>query len=269
MEKIGFIGYGNMGKVLINAFIRSKALRPDEIIISTRTKSKLLELKDKYPGLEIAQDNRTTASRSRLLFLFVGTADVKKVMEEINEFTSNIHIIYISAALTMKNVEEVFDGKITKVMPTLTSEVFEGISLICHNAAVDEENSKLVNKLFNAISDVKIVEEEDFIVGTDITSCSPAFIAKIFMEFVRVASDQGRFTTEETEEMVLTTLYATSKLLYKTDMGFEKLISTVATKGGITEEGLSVLESGMPHIFAKLFSKTIKKNEIIQTNIEE
>lgn len=35
---IGFIGTGNMGKILIDAFIESKAVRPSKITIMNRTK---------------------------------------------------------------------------------------------------------------------------------------------------------------------------------------------------------------------------------------
>jgi pyrroline-5-carboxylate reductase len=270
LKKIGFIGYGSMGRVIINGFLFSKALKPDEVVISTRTESKLYDLKNNYPEIEISQDNCTTASKSNLLFLLVGTADVKDVLEEINEFTSEkTHIVYISAALTMDNVSGVFKGKITKVMPSLTSEVLEGVSLINHNPAVNNEEGEYINTLFSSIGDVKIIDESDFDVGADITSCSPAFIARICMEFARIASNNSGFSIDETEEMIIKTFYGTSKLLYEKNMSFENLISSVATKGGITEAGLKVLDDEIPGIFNKLFITTIKKHEIIKRELKE
>ena len=270
MKKIGFIGYGNMGSVIVNGLLFSEALKPAEVIISTRTKYKLLDLKNKYPEIEIAQHNSKTASKSNLLFLFVGTSDVKDVLEEIDDFTfEDTHIVYISAALTMENVESMFKGKITKVIPSITSEVFEGVSLVCHNSAVNDDEACYVNNLFNSIGNVKIIDEADFDVGTDITSSAPAFMARILMEFARTASINSGFSREETEEMVIKTLYGTSKLLYEKNMGFAKLISSVATKGGITEAGIRVLDAEMPEMFNKLFTETIEKHEIIKTELKE
>ncbi len=270
MKKIGFIGYGSMGKVIINGFLFSRALKQDEVIISTRTESKLDELKNDYPEIEIVSDNCITASKSNLLFLLVGTSDVKDVLEEINEFRSeNTHIVYISAALTMENIEGVFNGKITKVMPSVTSQVLEGVSLICHNPAVTNNEAEHINALFSSIGEVKIIDEVDFDVGADIKSCSPAFMARICMEFANTASNHSGFSREETEEMVIKTLYGTSKLLYEKNMGFEHLISSVATEGGITEAGLKVIEAEIPEIFNKLFSTTIKKHEIIKRELKE
>jgi len=60
-------------------------LKPYEVVVSTRTKSKLNDLKDTYPEIEITYDNSSIVLKSNLLFLFIGTSDVKGVLEEINE----------------------------------------------------------------------------------------------------------------------------------------------------------------------------------------
>jgi pyrroline-5-carboxylate reductase len=270
VKKIGFIGYGNMGRIILNNFLFSGAIKPDEVIISTRTESKLGYLKTKYPEIEISHDNTTTALKSNLLFLFVGTADVKVVLQEIEGFkTKDTHIVYISAGLNIENIEALFNGKITKVMPSITSEVLEGVSLVCHNSKVCDMEAKYVNNLFDSLGQVKTIDEEDFVVGTDITSCAPAFITKIFMEFARIASEKSGFSREESDEMVIKTLYGTSKLLYERKLGFENLMSSVATKGGITEAGLEVLDSEMPEILNKLFITTIEKHEKLINELKE
>lgn len=270
MKKIGFIGYGNMGKVIINGFLFSGALKPEEVILSTRTTHKLSNLHEKYPEIEIARNNCRTASESDLLFLFVGTKDVKNVLDEIKKYTSeNTHVVYIAAALTMENVEKIFRGKISKAVPSITSEVREGVTLICHNRYVTKQEAGYINDLFNSIGPVKTIEEEDFEVGTVLTSCSPAFIAKIFVEFAKKATLNSGFSIEESEEMLIRTLSGISKLLSREENGFENLMSSVATKGGITEEGLKVLDEELPELFEKLFEKTIEKHEIIKSELKK
>lgn len=171
---------GNMGRVILDGFLLSGVLKPYEVVVSTRTRSKLNDLKDTYPEIEIANDNSSIVLKSNLLFLFIGTSDVKGVLKEINELISeNTHKVYISAALKMENVYGIFNGKITKVMPSLTSQVFEGVTLICHNSAVTTAEAKYINTLFNSIGEVKIIDEQDFDVGAEITSCAPAFISRI------------------------------------------------------------------------------------------
>jgi pyrroline-5-carboxylate reductase len=57
VKKIGFIGYGSMGKVILDGFLLSGIIKPYEVIISTRTGSKLDHLKKEYPEIEIAKNN--------------------------------------------------------------------------------------------------------------------------------------------------------------------------------------------------------------------
>lgn len=268
MVKIGFIGYGSMGNMIIKGFLSSNVLKPDEIIISNRTKSKLNNIKKEYPEIEITNNNEYLAEKCHKIFLFVSTSAVKEVIEKIkNNVSENSHIIYIAAALTIDNTEHVFKGKISKVIPSLTSEVKEGISLICHNEKVNEKEAEFVNNLFNSISNTKIIKEKDFEVGSDLTSCAPAFIAEIFMKFAEVGVKNSDFTKEEAEDMVIKTLYGTAKLLYEKKISFNEIILRVATKGGITEEGIKILEKELPNTFDKLFKTTLDKHEQIKSEL--
>ena len=46
MITVGFIGYGSMGSMLAKGFLSSGKIRQEEMIISTKTKSKLVEIHD-------------------------------------------------------------------------------------------------------------------------------------------------------------------------------------------------------------------------------
>ena len=53
MEKIGFIGYGAMGSMIIRGILRSGVLEESQMIITTRTMSKLADLQKSYPDVGI------------------------------------------------------------------------------------------------------------------------------------------------------------------------------------------------------------------------
>ena len=140
MTKIGFIGYGSMGSMIIEGFLSSEVVKPDEIIVSNRTKSKLDNIKKEYPQIEITNNNEYLAEKCSKIFIFVGTSAVKEVINEMKGgLSEDSHITYIAAALTMENVKNVFPGKITKVIPSLTSKVNEGVSLICHKMILKQD----------------------------------------------------------------------------------------------------------------------------------
>jgi pyrroline-5-carboxylate reductase len=268
MEKIGFIGYGAMGSMIIRRILYSGILDESNIVITTRTLSKLNQLQESHPLVEIAPDNATVARKSQKIFIFVNTGEVKGLIEEIKDYlTDKTHIIYISAGLTIENLEKVFPGKISKVIPTLTSEVKEGISLVAHNFRADEEDARFVEEIFKAMGEVKMVEKNQFNVGTNLTSSGPAFLSAILLKFTESALKEGYFTREEVEEMVTQTMYGTLKLLQEENMSLEEVMDLVATPGGITEEGLKVLDQGLPRVFQDLFRVTLDKYEKTETKL--
>jgi pyrroline-5-carboxylate reductase len=243
-------------------------LDESNIVITTRTLSKLNQLQESHPLVEIAPDNATVARKSQKIFIFVNTGEVKGLIEEIKDYlTDKTHIIYISAGLTIENLEKVFPGKISKVIPTLTSEVKEGISLVAHNFRVDEEDARFVEEIFKAMGEVKMVEKNQFNVGTNLTSSGPAFLSAILLKFTESALKEGYFTREEVEEMVTQTMYGTLKLLQEENMSLEEVMDLVATPGGITEEGLKVLDQGLPRVFQDLFRVTLDKYEKTETKL--
>jgi pyrroline-5-carboxylate reductase len=270
MEKIGFIGYGAMGSMIIMDILQSKVLEESQMVITTRSLSKLEDLKKTYPKLEIAPNNIAVAKKTEKIFIFVNTGMVKGVMDEIKGHVSpDTHIIYIAAGLTIENLQKVFTGKISKVIPSLTSEVNEGISLIAHNQQVSDDDAEFVEEIFQTFSTVKTVREDQFGLGADLTSCAPAFISIIMMKFAETATKDNLFTREEAEEMVIETLYGTAKLLHQGKYTFEEIMGQVATRGGITEEGLKILNSELPSLFEKLFKSTLKKYELVESDLNE
>lgn len=265
MAKVGFIGYGSMGSMLVNGFISSNTLPARDIIVSTYTKEKLKKIKDKWRDINIACSNIDVVKNAKYIFVCVKPLQVRDVLAEIREFLRKDQIlISIAGCVTIPNIEKLIDGKIVKIIPTLVSEVNEGITLICYNSKISGEEKSFIEKLFNSISRVKIINEDYFEVAADLTSCAPGLIAAIFQEFVEAGLRHSTFSKEEVEEMVLLTLYGTAKLLYENNMKFDETISRVATKGGITEEGVKVLKEGLPHVFDRVFEKTLTKHGVVK-----
>ena len=52
-----------------------------------------------------------------------------------------------------------------------------------------------------------------------------------------------------------------SKVRLKNDSSFEEIVSRVATKGGITEEGTKVIYERFPAVADQLFEKTLEKRK--------
>jgi pyrroline-5-carboxylate reductase len=262
MDKVGFIGYGHMGSVILKGLLSTTGIEPGQVIISTRTRNKLDELKSIHPDIEIAENNREVAQKSSTLFLCIGTYQVKSVLMEIRDVLHNeMHLVTISGGLEIASVERIFDGPITKVIPTIISEVQEGVTLVSHNAKVSQAGKAYLFQLFSKIGEVKVIPEHQFEMGADFTSCAPGLLASICEQFVQAGVRESDFTYAEASEMFLHTLYGTAKLLLQNKEDFKALTRRVATKGGATEGGVSVLEANLPEVFEKVFAVTLQRHE--------
>ena len=114
-----------------------------------------------------------------------------------------------------------------------------------------------VEDLFNEFSYVRKIdnpiyfnEEEDNLhpadneleMGTIITSCGPAFIAMMIEKFAQSCSESSNIPKEEIEDMILKTVIGTAMLKDDQGVSNEDIINKVATKKGITQEGVDLLD---------------------------
>ena len=268
MKKTGFIGYGSMGRMLINGFLKSGILSPKETVISNRTMAKIENLAQEWKGITLTTDNRKAARESDLLFICVRPLDVLPVLREIkSDLKGSTHLVSIAGCVTVNDIESQFQGQVTKVIPSVTSEVREGISLVYHNPKVTGDRIDILEKLLGAISRVIHVRENEFEVAADFTSCAPGMIAAIFDCFVKAGLKHTEIESDIAQSLVVSTLFGTAKFMTEKGIGFSELIGRVATKGGITEEGVKVLNNRLPAVFDEVFLNTLSKHGVVKEMI--
>ncbi|PWR74684.1 pyrroline-5-carboxylate reductase dimerization domain-containing protein [Methanospirillum lacunae] len=269
MKSIGFIGYGQMNCMLVEGFLQTSALNPEDIIISTRTREKVNPLLERYPEIRIATCNSEVAEVADLIIIGVKPLEVTGILKEISGVRDNeIHIISLAACVSTDLLAQIHPGKITRILPSVCSTVGEGISLCYHHHRVTPDCARYVEELFTAISTVKLVKEELFEPAGDMMSCAPAFLSRFFLEFALAGSRHSTLTLNECLEMVVSTAFGTALMLQE-GMEPEDLIRRVATPGGITEEGVKILERDLPAVFDRLFETTLSKYDLVKTRVSE
>ena len=121
----------------------------------------------------------------------------------------------------------------------------------------------------NSISRVVQIDESDFEAAGDLTSCAPGILTAIFKNFVEAGIRNSHLSSQTAHEMVSASVFGTATLLMKKQLGFSEMIARVATKGGITEEGIKVVDQSLPSVFDELFQKTLEKHNKIKSMIRE
>lgn len=257
MKKIGFIGLGHMGQALLRAILKSSSPALP-VTVSSRTTEKLYEFKKVYPSVAIEEKSADVAIKSDLLFICVNTYEVINVMNEISQYLrTDTHIISIAGGLRIEEIEKIFKGKISKLIPTLMCEVFEGTSLICHNHYVNDDARAYLEAILGKIGSVMVIQEDQFPVYTALSSCAPGLIASIFDLLIESALKCSNIDKNHAYQIILDSLQGTSKLLQTKNESFSDLINRVARKGGNTEIGVNLFRINFPEVFDKMFLKMI------------
>jgi pyrroline-5-carboxylate reductase len=265
--KYGFVGYGNMGSTLLNGLLEHGALTGDQVIVTNRTMGKLDKLKREHGGITLAQ-GCADVSAADVIFLCVRTGEVKGTIEQmIPQLSHDAHIVTINGGLQIKNLERIFPGKITKAIPSMTMGSGRGVTLVCHNNKVDPTAARTIENLFTQVGLVQIVREDQLEVAADLTSCAPAFLTDIAQKFAEAGHRHSDLDAEATRRLVVETLLGTALTLSSGGVSFNEMKSRVATKGGITEQGLEVLDREMPRVFDQVLEATLSKHEKVKASI--
>ena len=257
MNRIGIIGYGSMGKMLLTKFSESGKVENDGLFISNRTISKIEEAPGKYT---VCSSNAELARASDIIFICTRPRDILSVLKEISDVVrEDTLIISLNGSITFDSLEKVKVLKYAKVIPSVTAEINRSQTLVTYNRLADAQDKETLKSLLTCIGNVIELPENEMGMGSELVSCMPGFIASMFDVICKSAKQHTSIPEEQIISMVLNTLCSTGELMLQKDMSFEDVVSRVATKGGITEVGSRVIYDGFPDTADEMFEKTLAK----------
>lgn len=257
MKRIGIIGYGSMGKMLLQKFSESDSVNNAELRIASRTLSKIEKAPEKYL---ICRSNAELARASDVIFICTRPVDIIAVLEEIiDESDEEALIVSLNGSITLDSLEKIRKRKYAKVIPNVTAEISRSQTLVTYNSLVNDQDKETLTDLLSCIGNVIELPENELGMGSELVSCMPGFIASMFDVICRAAQKHTAIPKEQIIKMVLNTLCATGDLMLQKDMSFEDVVERVATKGGITEVGTCVIQDRFPDVVDEVFGKTMAK----------
>lgn len=257
--RVGFIGTGSMGTILLEAFIASAALSPNQITASNRSRAKVLKLSERYPGLIAAENNMETVSESDIVFLCVKPLEFKKVLEEVRPYLREDHLVVsITSPILIDDLEKQANCKIAKVIPSITNSVGAGASLMMFGSRCQDEDRSLLSDLFGKISRPLEIQESHVRVSSDIVSCGPAFMSYLLQRFITAAVEETGVSQEEATFLTSQMIVGLGELISKGAFDLPTLQQRVCVPGGVTGAGIMALED-IGDLFNRVFQNTHKK----------
>lgn len=268
MARIGIIGTGSMGGMLIRKFVETGAFPAGDIVASNRSLEKVRAVA-LATGIDIAKNNLDLAASSDVIFICVRPLEIKPLLKELEgALTADKLVVSIAVDVTIAEISSLCDARVARVIPTVTSECSKGASLVAFGDRSTEADRSLLLSALSRISLSVETDEENFELLADLTSCAPAFISSLMHELALSAVRRGSVSLELAELLVMETLTGTAELLKKVK-SFEEVVGRVATKGGITEEGVKVIRRAAPAMYDDLLEATLSKHGLVKERIRD
>lgn len=242
-QTIGFIGCGKMAQAMIGGMIGKGHVQPEQVLASARTAETLHKVTERY-GIRTAEDNRSVAREADLLFLAVAPNLHDAVIAEVREVLKpDAIVITVAAGITMKRVETAFGAqvKVVRTMPNTPSLVGAGMSAMCANQRVKEEELAGVVALFRSFGEVEVIAESQMDAIPSISGSSPAY-AYMMIEALADGGVRLGLSRDQSYRLAAQAMLGAAQMVLETGKHPGELKDGVCSPGGATIAAVAELE---------------------------
>ncbi|MCR1971006.1 pyrroline-5-carboxylate reductase [Clostridium cochlearium] len=242
-KNIGLIGCGNMAQAMITGIVSSKIVFGENVFVSDKDEEKLKYIKEKF-NVNISKDNKEVAENSDIIILAVKPNKYGEVIQGIKDYVKkDVIIVVIGAGITIDYVEESFEKKlkIIRTMPNTPALVGEGMSAICYNELITENDLEDVVNIFKSFGKVEIIEEDLMDAIPAISGSSPAYVY-MFIEALADGAVLDGVPRDKAYKMAAQSVLGAAKMVLETGEHPGELKDRVCSPAGTTIEAVYSLE---------------------------
>ncbi len=252
--KVGFIGCGNMGGVLLSAAHKNIGAPnccvcekiPEKAEKFTREGVKLLDISE-------------LVSHSKYIFLAVKPQMLENVLSSVAEAiraNREAVIVTMAAGVEAAKIEQYIGAKlpVIRIMPNMPCSVERGVILYCYNNLVDEQMLEEFTDILAGVGLLDYIVEEKIDAASVVSGCGPAFVY-MFAEALSKAAQKCGLDSDKAKLYALKTVEGAARLAQTSDKEISVLVDEVCSPKGTTIEGVEALrENGL----YELLDKTVK-----------
>jgi len=257
--RIGLIGAGKLGKAFLRG-LQTETTGAPSVIASVRSPESLKSLQKEFPSIKSTLSNEEVVENSDCIFLGVKPQVAKDTLRPLqNLFRSAQHILSFCARLQLKDLQSLWAANaphptLHRLMANTAMERKLGLFGHTGESALPEE----LHKIISSTGLILEIEESRFDAFTTLSASAPAFI----LEFVKGLESFGtkeKLSQATVEQSLSQILLGVASLIQSGDT-LDNRVNQIATKGGMTAEGLEVLRShNLSQLVEKSCDSTLQK----------
>jgi len=249
MVKVGVIGYGNMGRAIAERIKHKYA-------VCVFDKNKSIDSE----SLTVADNLAELANQSEIIVLAVKPQDINPLFNEIKFLVKDKLIISIAAGVTSVDIRSQLaqNARVIRVMPNLPAQVGKGVSVLFKDKFATEDDLRMALQLLGCVGLALPIDDENIInAATAVSGSGPAFFCYYIKDKANANKQRSEFIAMLAEAAMSInldkqfarilseqTVDGTIAILNEKNLSCAELVKMVASKGGTTQAGLDVLQSG-------------------------
>lgn len=248
MNKIGFIGGGNMGGALASA--AAKTVGAKNVLVVDRDEVTTAACADRIGAT--ASSYAQIAAECRVIFLAVKPNLVATAAANLMSYIHNSNvdpegrvIVSMAAGVPLSTLGNLFGAKahIIRIMPNTPAAVGQGMIVYACSERVTEEDKNAFTTALQAAGKLDAIDESKIDAATGVMGCGPAYA----YQFIEALADGGvacGLTRAQAQLYAAQTLLGAAEMVLDTGKHPGELKDAVCSPGGSTIQGVRVLEEG-------------------------
>lgn len=270
VEKIAFIGGGNIAKSVIASLLKS-GFDARKIIVSSRGQENLTQLVQDFGVLQ-AKNNSDAVLFADVVVFAVKPYMMKSVCEEVAGVinTKKSLVISLATATRLEDIQLWLGNNNLAIVRTMTNTaaaVNMATTALYSAGALSSIQKNSVECIFKAMGSFFWVDQESDINSySPLIGCGPAYLY-LMIEALQLAAIKQGISPLVARKVALDVIRGAAELAKQTNIPVEELRQKVTTPKGVTETSLVPLLAGNYfNLYEIAFKKGIERcNELEQT----
>lgn len=242
MEKIGFIGMGNMAKAIAAGMIGKQLIAGEKVYAYAPHFDKLQKNAQEI-GFVPCENIHELVEAADTLVMACKPYQIEGVLDEIRDQLGGKALLSIAAGWDYKKYEPLVakSTRIQFVMPNTPAMVGEGVLLFEKTNSLRDEERRQIKDIFSALGLIVELPSHLMGIGSALAGCGPAFI-DLVIEALGDAGVKYGVPRAQAYAMVSQMILGSAKLQLETGEHPGVLKDNVCSPAGTTIRGVNALE---------------------------
>ena len=237
--KLGFIGFGEIAKMITQGLLSKKVIAKEDISACAIHQDKLKDNCKKF-GIKAATIE-TIVKDSDVIILAVRPDNFKDVKDKLKDLPADTFVISVMASYTSEQFKvELPDTKIIAAVPNVCVASAKGIFICDLENSLDKKTKKIFTDLITPIADIYYQTPKAMSIASTIAGCTPAYVA-MFTEALSEAAVHYGLSRHDAYQIIADMMIGTATMM-KDGLHPAMIKDLVASPAGSTIKGIIKLE---------------------------